>query len=121
IAPAVSHNAPTFDLIENYMFGKEWVLATYKHPALTNWILESSRYLTGAVIWPAYLISQLFVGATFCFAFLLGRALIGPIRGAAGTLLLAGVTFCTQSCRPDFCSARPQHGSYMMGALAAYC
>jgi len=93
IAPAVSHNAPTFDLIENYMFGKEWVLATYKHPALTNWILESSRHLTGAVIWPAYLISQLFVGATFCFAFLLGRALIGPIRGAAGTLLLAGVTF----------------------------
>ena len=76
------------------MWGREWVIATYKHPALPSWFLEASRVLTGgATGWPAYLVSQLFIAATFGLVFLLGRDMMGPERAAAGTLLLAGVTY----------------------------
>ena len=75
------------------MWGREWVIATYKHPALPSWALEASRLATGAIGWPAYIVSQLFIAATFVCVFLLGRDLMGPRRAAAGTLLLTGVAF----------------------------
>jgi 4-amino-4-deoxy-L-arabinose transferase-like glycosyltransferase len=93
LAPALTHSAPPLDVVEGYMWGREWVIATYKHPALPSWVLEASRVLTGTVGWPAYLVSQLFVAATFALVFLLGRDLMGPERAAAGTLLLTGVAF----------------------------
>ena len=93
LAPALTHYAPPLDVVEGNMWGREWVIATYKHPALPSWALEASRLVTGAVGWPAYLVSQLFVAATFVFAFLLGRDLTGPRRAAAGTLLLTGIAF----------------------------
>ena len=94
LAPALTHSAPPLDVVEGYMWGREWVIATYKHPALPSWVLEASRLATaGAVGWPAYLVSQLFVTATFAFVFLLGRDMAGPARAAAGTLLLTGVAF----------------------------
>ena len=85
LAPVLTHSAPPVDVVEGYMWGREWVIATYKHPALPSWALEASRHLTGAVGWPAYVVSQLFVAATFVFAFLLGRDLIGPCRAAGAT------------------------------------
>src|SRR5262249_29623953 len=93
LAPALTHSSPPLDVVEGYMWGREWVLATYKHPALPSWALEASRILTGAIGWPAYLLSQLCVAATFLFVYLLGRNLMGPSRAAAGTLLLTGVAF----------------------------
>jgi 4-amino-4-deoxy-L-arabinose transferase-like glycosyltransferase len=75
------------------MWGREWVIATYKHPALPSWVLEISRLATGHVGWPAYLVSQLFIATTYVFVFLLGRDLMGPARAAAGTLLLTGISF----------------------------
>jgi 4-amino-4-deoxy-L-arabinose transferase-like glycosyltransferase len=93
LAPALSHSAPPLDVVESYMWGREWVLATYKHPAMPSWALEVSRVVTGVIGWPAYLVSQLFVVATYIFVFLLGRLLIGAERAAAGTLLLTGVAF----------------------------
>jgi 4-amino-4-deoxy-L-arabinose transferase-like glycosyltransferase len=94
LAPALTHTASPLDVVEGYMWGREWVIATYKHPALPSWFLEASRILTsGATGWPAYLVSQLFIAATFGLVFLLGRDMMGAKRGAAGTLLLAGVTY----------------------------
>jgi 4-amino-4-deoxy-L-arabinose transferase-like glycosyltransferase len=75
------------------MWGREWVVATYKHPALPSWVLEASRVATGAVGWPAYFASQLFIAAALVFVFLLGRDMMGAERAAAGTLLLSGVTY----------------------------
>jgi 4-amino-4-deoxy-L-arabinose transferase-like glycosyltransferase len=75
------------------MWGREWVIATYKHPAMPSWVLEITRLATGTVGWPAYLVSQLFIAATFIFVYLLGRDLLGPRRAAAGTLLLTGISF----------------------------
>jgi 4-amino-4-deoxy-L-arabinose transferase-like glycosyltransferase len=93
LAPALVHSSPPLDVVEGYMWGREWVIATYKHPALPSWALEASRMVTGAVGWPAYVVSQLFVAATFVFVFLLGRDVMGPRRAAAGTLLLTGVAY----------------------------
>jgi 4-amino-4-deoxy-L-arabinose transferase-like glycosyltransferase len=93
LAPVLTHHAPPLDVAEGYMWGREWVIATFKHPALPSWALEASRLLTGVVGWPAYVVSQLFVGATFLCAFLLGRDMMGSARAAAGTLLLTGIAF----------------------------
>jgi 4-amino-4-deoxy-L-arabinose transferase-like glycosyltransferase len=76
------------------MWGREWVIGTYKHPNLPGWVLEASRVLSGgAVGWPAYLVSQVFVAAAYLFVFLLGRALMAADLAATGTLLLAGVAY----------------------------
>ena len=84
---------PPLDVVEGYMWGREWVIATYKHPALPSWVLEATRIVTGAVGWPAYLVSQLFVAATFVFVYRLGCDLMGRQRAAAGTLLLTGIVY----------------------------
>jgi hypothetical protein len=93
LVPSLTHTSPPLDVVEGYMWGREWVLATYKHPALPSWALEATRLVTGAIGWPAYLLSQACVAATFLFVYLLGRELMGPSRAAAGTLLLTGVVF----------------------------
>jgi 4-amino-4-deoxy-L-arabinose transferase-like glycosyltransferase len=83
------------------MWGREWVIATYKHPALPSWVLEASRIVTGAVGWPAYLASQLCVATTFVLVFLLGRDLMGAEPAAAGTLSLVSVGYYVWS-TPEF-------------------
>ena len=94
LAPALSHKAPPLDMVESYLWGREWVVGTNKHPNLPGLVLEASRVLAGgAVGWPGYLASQLFVGATFGLVFALGRELMDAPRAAAGTLLLAGVFY----------------------------
>jgi 4-amino-4-deoxy-L-arabinose transferase-like glycosyltransferase len=93
LAPALTHSAPPLDVVEGYMWGREWVVATFKHPALPSWALEASRLMTGVVGWPAYIVSQLFVAGTFAFVFLLGRDVMGERRAVAGTLLLTGVAY----------------------------
>src|SRR5215470_4040059 len=93
LAPAISHISPPLDVVESYMWGREWVLSTYKHPSMPGWVLEASYLLTGAYGWPAYLISQLFIVASFAFVFVLGRELMGSEQAAAGTLLLTGIAY----------------------------
>ena len=93
LAPTLTHIVPPLDVVEGYMWGREWVIATYKHPALPSWVLEATRVLTGTVGWPAYLVSQLCVAATFLFVYWLGCDLMGRQRAAAGTLLLTGIVY----------------------------
>ena len=40
ITPSIINSAPPLDVVEGYMWGREWVLATYKHPAMPSWVLE---------------------------------------------------------------------------------
>jgi 4-amino-4-deoxy-L-arabinose transferase-like glycosyltransferase len=93
LAPALTQSAPPLDVVEGSMWGREWLLATYKHPAMPSWLLEISRMLAGATSWPSYLLSQLCVGTTFLCVYLLGCDMMGRERAAAGTLLLAGVAY----------------------------
>ena len=73
--------------------GPEWLLSSYKSPALSTWFLEFSRLATGSFGWPAYLVSQLFVSLTFALVFLLAKEDLGTERALAGTLLLTGVYY----------------------------
>jgi 4-amino-4-deoxy-L-arabinose transferase-like glycosyltransferase len=93
LAPAVSHTSPPLDVVENGAWGPEWVIATFKNPTLAIWLVELGRLATGSVGWPAYLLSQLCVTATFLLVYRLGREALGPAPALAGTALLTGVIY----------------------------
>ena len=91
LAPTLSHDAPPLDVVEGYLWGKHLPIATYKHPALPAALLELSRRLTGAIGWPAYLLSQCAVALTFVCVYLLGRDILGGHRSLLATICLTGV------------------------------
>lgn len=93
LVPALLYAASPLDVVEGYVHGPHWALTTLKHPALPSWLLEASRWLTGAVGWPAYVLSQLCIAATFGLVYRLGRELLDAPRAAAGTLVLTGVVY----------------------------
>ena len=93
--PSLVSFAPPRDTVESYLWGHEWVAGTYKHPNLPGWALETGRLATGSIVWSAYLVSQLFVAATYVCVFMLGREMMGASRALAGTLLLTGVYYTT--------------------------
>jgi 4-amino-4-deoxy-L-arabinose transferase-like glycosyltransferase len=93
LAPVLSHTAPPLDVVEMYVWGREWVVATFKHPNLPGLVLEPLRLLVGQAGWGAYLVSQVFIAITFWAVFALGRDLMDAPRALAGTLLLTGVYF----------------------------
>jgi 4-amino-4-deoxy-L-arabinose transferase-like glycosyltransferase len=101
LAPALSHSAPPLDVVEMYVWGREHVIATFKHPNLPGLVLEGVRLLTGQVGWPAYLVSQLCIAMTFWAVFALGRELMDAPRALAGVLLLTGVYFFSWT-TPEF-------------------
>ena len=93
LAPALTHSAPPLDVVEMLVWGREGVVATYKHPNLPGLLLEAVRRLSFGALWPAYILAQACVVASFAAVYLLGRELLGPGRAAAGTLLLTGVFY----------------------------
>ena len=93
LAPALTHSAPPLDVVEMLVWGREGVVATFKHPNLPGLLLEGVRRLAGGALWPAYPLAQACVVASFLAVYLLGRDLLGPGRALAGTLLLTGVFY----------------------------
>ena len=93
LAPALTHSTPPLDVVEMLVWGREGVVATYKHPNLPGLLLEAVRRLSFGALWPAYLLAQLCVVASFMAVYLLGRDLLGPGRALAGTLLLTGIFY----------------------------
>lgn len=93
LAPALINPAPPGDVVEGFMWGREWVLLTYKHPQLPGWLLETSHLLTGSFRWPQYLLSQLTVTTTFVLVYLLARDMLGPRRAIAAVLFMPSIYF----------------------------
>lgn len=93
LAPALTHSAPPLDVVEMLVWGREGVVATYKHPNLPGLLLEAVRLVSFGALWPAYLFGQCCVAASFVAVYLLGRNLLGPGRALAGTLLLTGIFY----------------------------
>ena len=93
LAPALTHSAPPLDMLEMLVWGREGVVATYKHPNLPGLMLEAVRRLSSGALWPGYLLAQACVAASFAAVWLLGRELLGPGRALAGALLLTGVFY----------------------------
>lgn len=91
--PAIVNVGPPGDVVEGFMWGREWVLLTYKHPQLPCWLLEISHLLTGSFRWPQYMLSQLMVSATFVLVYLLARDIMGSTRALAAVLLMPSIYF----------------------------
>ena len=94
LVPALIHTAPPLDVAESALWGREWVVGTYKHPGMPAWVLEMSRWFDGGRIgWPAYLAGQLFNLATLALTYLLARDLAGVRVATAAVLALLGVEY----------------------------
>ncbi|OBQ74529.1 hypothetical protein A8146_01855 [Mesorhizobium loti] len=93
MVPALVDAAPPRDVVEGFMWGREWVLLTYKHPQLPGWLLETSHLLTGSFRWPQYLLAQLTISSTFVLVYLLGRDMLGRSRALAAVLLMPSIYF----------------------------
>lgn len=94
VVPALVHSAPPLDVVESGMWGREWVVGTYKHPAMPAWFVEAGRYLHGGTIgWPAYLAPQIFNLATLGLTYLFARDLAGTRVATAAVLSLLGVEY----------------------------
>jgi 4-amino-4-deoxy-L-arabinose transferase-like glycosyltransferase len=92
--PAFVHTAPPLDVVESALWGREWVVGTYKHPAMPGWMFEISRWFDfGRIGWPAYLGGQLFNLATLALTFLLARDLAGVRVAVAAVLATLGIEY----------------------------
>lgn len=101
LVPILTHKAPPLDVVEMYIWGREWVPATYKHPNLPGYILEGLRIVSFGGYWPAYLASQLCIVAAFWAVFSLGREMLDSRRALAGMVLLTAVYYYSLS-GPEF-------------------
>ena len=94
LVPALIHTSPPLDVVESAVWGREWVIATYKHPAMPAWVLELSRSVSGGRIgWSAYAVSQIFNLATLALTYLLARDLAGARVATAAVLTLLSVEY----------------------------
>lgn len=83
VIPTFFHESPPRDVIEGYMWGREWVIATYKHPALPSWLIEASRIVTGgATDWPVYVTAQAITAGCLWLVYLTGKTIFGGDSGA---------------------------------------
>jgi len=85
------HSLPLDVVSDGLAWGHEWQWGYYKHPPLPSWEVEAAFAALGDL--GPYLLSQISVGVTYLFVFLLGRELMPARMAAAGTALAACVYF----------------------------
>jgi len=104
VIPAItSPNAP-LDVIEGYVWGREWLIGTYKHPPMQAWWLESLAWFTGRAAWAHFFASQLAIVIAFWAVWKTGQRILGDVPALLGVLLLEGViyyNFCGPEFNPD--------------------
>lgn len=94
-------------------WGHEWQWGYYKHPPLPSWEVEAFFDAFGDI--GPYLLSQISVGLTYLFIFLLGRDLMPARLAAVGTALTACVYYFSLP-TPEF-----NHNVAQMPVWAAMC
>src|SRR5882724_11521719 len=75
--PAVMLSAPHANTVELALWGRDWFVVNYKHPALPAWLLAVGYDLFGTHLWVSLVLSEFCIGTAYLFVFLLGRDLIG--------------------------------------------
>lgn len=99
VVPALVDRTPPNDSLEEFLWSREWMLLTYKHPQLPAWLTSITYHLTGSYIWGGYLLPQLAVCVTFALVYALGRDMMGPRAALAGVLLLPVTGFFSAGTR----------------------
>ncbi|MBI3677199.1 MAG: glycosyltransferase family 39 protein [Proteobacteria bacterium] len=100
LVPFLASTSMPLDVVSDGLsWGHEWQLGYYKHPPLPAWLVELAFNALGDL--GPYLLSQIAIVLTYGFVFMLGRELMDDVFAAAGTILLAGVTYFSLS-TPEF-------------------
>ncbi|MDR1493371.1 MAG: glycosyltransferase family 39 protein [Planctomycetaceae bacterium] len=76
LLPTLFHAGYRPDVIELQMVGKEWALATRKHPMLPAWILEIINILTNRAFAAPFIASQICVVISLWSVWQLGRKVL---------------------------------------------
>ena len=87
LIPGLVHYAPPVDTVEVYMWARDWILVSNKHPNMAGWMLASSQWLTGSYGWSAYLLSSICTAATILFVYLVGREVTDERKAMLGAIL----------------------------------
>lgn len=83
------------DVIELQLVGREWVLATRKHPMLPAWLLESVNLLTHRAFAAPFVASQLCMLLSLWSVWTLGRKLLSERLALIGTFAMLPYWFFT--------------------------
>ncbi|MDR1958597.1 MAG: glycosyltransferase family 39 protein [Planctomycetaceae bacterium] len=86
--PALFHSAYRPDVLELQLIGKEWVLATRKHPMLPAWILEILNILTNRAFAAPFLAAQLCAVLSLWSIWSLGRKVLSEKLALTGTFAM---------------------------------
>ncbi len=87
LVPGLVHYAPPVDTVEVYMWARDWILVSNKHPNMAGWMLAASQWLTGAYGWSAYLLSSFCTAVTILFVYLVGRETTDERTAMLGAIL----------------------------------
>ncbi len=118
LVPYLSGRSLPLDVVSDGLaWGHEWQWGYYKHPPLPSWEVEAFFDALGDI--GPYFLSQISVGLTYLFVFLLGRELMPARLAAAGTALTAWVYFFSLP-TPEFNHNVAQMPIWTAACLAYY-
>ncbi|MCM2294286.1 glycosyltransferase family 39 protein [Allorhizobium sp. BGMRC 0089] len=99
LVPGLVDKTPPDDALEEFLWSRQWMLLTYKHPQFPAWATGVMYHLTGSYIWSGYLLCQLAICITFVMVYLLGRDIMGNRAALAGVMLLPVTGFFSEGTR----------------------
>jgi hypothetical protein len=76
LAPLVLDRGLHVNILQVALWGREWLMVSYKHPNLPGWAFEGAEEMFGYSALLAYVLAQIFVTATIVFVYLTARDLL---------------------------------------------
>ena len=95
ILPSLLAQNLTLDGVEVLAWGREWQAGYHKHPPLYAWLAEIFRI--GSSHWPQFFISQVMVGLSLFFSWLLARDFLESKLAFIAVASMAGIHYFTVS------------------------
>jgi len=95
LLPGLLHSGYRLDVIEQLFIGREWVLASSRHPAFPMILLQSVNVVTGRAFLSPFLTSQLCALATVWGVWRLARMVLTPMSALAASLSMVPYWFFT--------------------------
>ena len=104
IVPLLTMPNVPLDVIESYIWGREFQWGYYKHPPLSAWLVAVFYQLRPGALWPMILLSQLCIAAGLYFTYLTAKEFLSKEKAAIATLMLCGCyyySFTTSEFNPN--------------------